>query len=873
MTRATPPPKAFDTRKQLRPLYGLLLGAGLTIIGLLAYSGYGDRRIGGYYLPLLNAAVSGRLAVATAHLPSNGPPGEARDGAVTRVLADYTRTQRYLQRLLEGDRPLAGPGDGPVREQLEAMRDDLAAILEAVRQQGPSPAPVPYDRAYASTIQGFVRNTDALIASLWQGIEDTRGAILTTQSVLALAVVLLLGFVATVLHRVGRSARASIGELETARQRAELGEARYRTLVDNIDLGVTLIDRDHRIVMANPARGKLFGREPESFVGKECFREFENRDSACSHCPGILAMETGRKQAVETEGIRDDGSPLFMHVRAFPVLGGNGAPTGFIEVVEDVTERRLTQRELAKAEATLRGVVQAAPVGIGLVTDRVLGWSNDRLQEMTGYGPEELEGRSSRILYPDDREYERVGTEKYAQIAELGTGTVETRWRRRDGTVIDVLLSSTPLDPGDLSAGVVFTALDVTGRKRAETERLALERQIQHAQKLESLGVLAGGIAHDFNNILMGVLGNAELALQRLAPENPAVENLRSIETAAVRAADLARQMLAYSGKGHFVVERLDINRTVEEMTHLLQTVISKKVVLKYDLSENLPPIEADATQIRQVIMNLITNASEAVGDRSGVVTVSTGVVYADRPYLAETFLDEDLSEGYYACIEVADTGQGMTPETRKRIFDPFFTTKFAGRGLGLAAVLGIVRGHRGAIKVYSEPDRGTTFKILFPCGREPEEPTPAPETERAERWSGSGIVLVVDDEESVRALAKMGLERAGFRVFLAEDGREAVRVFQARADEIRAVVLDMTMPHMDGEETYRALRRVDPNVRVILSSGYSEQSVTGRFAGKGLAGFIQKPYRPSELVEKLRAALDGTTGTGPGGGDPDPRA
>ena len=399
---------------------------------------------------------------------------------------------------------------------------------------------------------------------------------------------------------------------------------------------------------------------------------------------------------------------------------------------------------------------------------------------------------------------------------------------------------------------------DITSRRTMEEERRALETQVQHAQKLESLGVLAGGIAHDFNNLLMGVMGNAELALMSVPPESPVVSNLQAITQAAARAADLAKQMLAYSGKGRFVVEAIDINVLVEEMTYLLETVVSKKAVLNLRLADNLPRVEADATQVRQVFMNLVTNASEAIGERSGVITIATGVMEADQEYLREVYLDDELEPGYYTYFEVTDTGCGMDEETAAKVFDPFFTTKFTGRGLGMAAVLGIVRGHNGAIKIYTEAEKGSNFKVLLPSLSETPDREPQVErgVESLTSWQGSGTILVVDDEESVRSVAKMTLERFGFDVLLAEDGREAVRIFEARANDIVAVILDMTMPHMGGEDTFRELLRIQPDVVAILSSGYNEQEVTSRFVGKGTAGFIQKPYRPLDLIEMVRGVL-----------------
>lgn len=401
----------------------------------------------------------------------------------------------------------------------------------------------------------------------------------------------------------------------------------------------------------------------------------------------------------------------------------------------------------------------------------------------------------------------------------------------------------------------ILSALDTTDLVRAEEERRRLDLQVQQTQKLESLGVLAGGIAHDFNNLLVAILGNAGLALMELPPESPAWQTVLAIETAAQRAAELTRQMLAYSGKGKFVIEQLNLSRVVEEMAHLLEISVSKRAVLKYRFAPDLPAIEGDATQLRQVIMNLITNASDAIGDRSGVISVSTGLIDADAAYLKTAYMDDDLPEGQYVYLEVADTGIGMDAETAARIFDPFFTTKFTGRGLGLAAVLGIVRSHRGAIKLSTVPGRGTTFTILFPAAGPPAPPGPAPAPETASAPLPRAVILVVDDDETVRAVTRRMLELSGFTVLLAADGAEAVALYRERPG-IDLVLLDLTMPAMDGEETFRELRRLDPGVRVILTSGYSEQDAADRFAGTGLAGFIQKPYRPQDLIEKVRVAL-----------------
>ncbi len=397
----------------------------------------------------------------------------------------------------------------------------------------------------------------------------------------------------------------------------------------------------------------------------------------------------------------------------------------------------------------------------------------------------------------------------------------------------------------------------LTGRSRAEQERRQLDERVQQAQKLESLGVLAGGLAHDFNNLLTGVLGHSSLALAELSAESPARGLVEKAQRAALRAADLTKQMLAYSGKAPLVVEPIDLNQVVTEMTELLAVSLSKKAALKCHLADELPPIRADAAHIRQVIMNLVTNASEALGDQSGTISITTGCIECDRKCLEDTWLEEELPAGTYVHLDVADTGCGMDGETLRRIFDPFFSTKFTGRGLGLAAVLGIVRRHHGAIKVQSEPGIGTSFRVLFPKAeaalavRKAPHPAAAPSGRAA-------TVLVVDDEPEVLEVASMSLKQLGFDVLTARDGQEAVDTFREHAPSIDAVLLDLTMPQLNGEEVFCELHRLRPEVPVLLASGYSEADVSDRLVSRGYAGFIQKPFLPDALVEKVRTALGG---------------
>lgn len=525
----------------------------------------------------------------------------------------------------------------------------------------------------------------------------------------------------------------------------------------------------------------------------------------------------------------------------------------------DITESKQAENNLFQQKALFEAIFNCIPDAIVYTNvDREVIGINHAFSSIFGFSLDELAGKKTSFFYESLEESERQGMIRFNLAATEHALPYEVSYRKKDGSIFPGETLGTVIKcAGDTIIGYIGVIRDITERKRAEAEHLNLEKQILHAQKLESLGVLAGGIAHDFNNILTIIIGNADLALMRINPESPAVDNLHSIEIASARAADLAKQMLAYSGKGKFVISNHDINGLLEEMLHILHVSISKKAVLRLNLTRPLPSIEADATQIRQIIMNLVINASEAIGDKSGVIAISTGCMDCDRSYLKDVWLNENITDGLYVFIEIADTGCGMDKETLAKLFDPFFTTKFTGRGLGMAAVLGIVRSHKGAIKVYSEPGKGSTFKILLPANCKPAEIFNL--DPQNNHWRGSGTVLLVDDEETIRGVGAEMLKELGFNVVTANDGREAIEVYKTRTD-ISFVILDLTMPHMDGEQCFRELRMLNPGVKVIMSSGFSELEVTQKFVGKGLTGFIQKPYKFSVLREVIMGINPRTT-------------
>ena len=532
----------------------------------------------------------------------------------------------------------------------------------------------------------------------------------------------------------------------------------------------------------------------------------------------------------------------------------NGDPAGAVMVAKDVTDREVALTALRESEARFRALGEAAPIGIFLAD--ALGhctYANPRLQEIWELREATLltHGFASRV-HADDQSL--VG--RWLGLSGSGLDfRGEFRLAMDDGVERCVLAHSAAIrDEAGTIVGRVGTIDDITDARRADDARLQLEQQMLRAQKLESLEVLAGGIAHDFNNLLVGVLGNASLALLDLPPGAPAHAPVVDIERAAQRASDLTRQMLAYSGRGQFIVEPVDLSELVAEMGSLLRTVMSKRAILDFDLSATLPLVEADATQIRQVVMNLITNASDAVGENGGHIHIRTGrqILAADVAELS--YLGDSVSPGEYIFVEVDDTGEGMTGATLARIFEPFFTTKFTGRGLGLAATLGIVRGHRGGIRIRSEPGRGSTFRVLLPVSTVSAVATGV--SSLPVQGDGVGAVLIIDDDETVRVVARRLLERRGFTVVVANDGIEGVARFRAAEHKFALVLLDLTMPRMGGAATMAELQLLDPEVCVLLTSGFREREVTAHFVGMEPAGFVQKPFRAEELYAAVTRAL-----------------
>lgn len=577
---------------------------------------------------------------------------------------------------------------------------------------------------------------------------------------------------------------------------------------------------------------------------------------------GALSARTpiGDDISMDFTATRRDGSTAILHVLARVMKGASGEMKLF-GTAQDVTEQRRALENLRRSEETLRLAQEAANIGsfdFDLRTNSM--FRSDQLLRMLGLEPTD-EARAhvdSRprfsFVHPDDR---AAIQDAWAKVLSTGERqVVRMRVLRVDGAERHMISSAMLVRDGNGEpARIVGTQVDITDQVRSDEERARVESQLQQAQKLESLGVLAGGIAHDFNNLLVGILGNASLALLDLEPGAEARQSIAEIEQSAQRAAELTRQLLAYAGKGRYVVESADASSVISEMTSLMRTAIGRSASLQLDLATSLPRIDVDVNQFRQVVMNLITNASDALGSKPGLISVRTGRQEVSREYLAGCAPGSGAQPGSFTYVEVHDNGTGMDDTTRQRIFEPFFSTKFTGRGLGLAATMGIMRSHHGAIRVYSEVGSGTSVKLLFPSATQNSGGGATPGA-RVDEWRAGGQILVVDDEDSVRAVASALLRRRGFRTQEASDGVKALEIFQQQPDAFDLVLLDLTMPSMNGEETLRALRDVHPTVNVLLMSGYNEQDVTRMFAGRSLSGFLQKPFRAEELYASVARSL-----------------
>jgi len=620
-------------------------------------------------------------------------------------------------------------------------------------------------------------------------------------------------------------------------------EERFRTMADSAPLMIWTSSPEGSRDYVNRVFLEFSGREYEDEVGDGwealIFPEDRERVRATYRTARKTRLAFTieyrmRRAAGDYRWILESGAPRADEVSGNPGWVGSGL---------DITDRKVAEEALREREEQLRLSIAVSQIGAWREDpiSRRFFWSPE-MERIMGYAPGTCPDTPefvTGIIHPEDRPHVRG---VLARATKQGTEyETEFRFYRPDGDLRWLFVRGQAfLDESRKCTKRTGVGIDVTERKR-------FDERVRHAQKLESLGILAGGIAHDFNNLLTGIMGSASLVLEELQPQSFAWTMQRNALDASKRAAQLTNQMLAYAGKGRFHIELLDLRELVCANLRLIEASIhNKKIELRLDLAETPCGIEGDPAQMQQVVMNLVINAAESVPEgQTGAVQVSV------FPRSLEDS-NSTLPPGEYVVLKVADTGAGMNEQTVARIFDPFFTTKFTGRGLGLAAVQGIVRSHKGTIEVRSVLGGGTVFELAFPMRAQP----PAATVGTGSRWEGTGTVLLVDDEEIVRRSTAAALEQFGYSVVTACDGAHAIEVFARSPSDFVAVLLDMTMPVMNGQEVLPALRRLRPDVKVIVCSGYSEAEAVERFAREGLHAFIQKPYSGSELAEKIRDVI-----------------
>ena len=634
-----------------------------------------------------------------------------------------------------------------------------------------------------------------------------------------------------------------------ARESEEMLRAIFETSLDSIFIK----NNELKYIRINRAMEELFDLPREELLGKTDWEVFDKS-------AGINIKEID-KRVLAGEVIKYDsarqirGKTLVFDSIKVPLRDSEGKIIGLCGYARDITGRKKMEEALRASEEKFRLVFENLGEGVTRVSlNENIELCNRAAEIIFGVEKGKLLGRNiTDFVSDEDLKTIRNQTKK----RKAGhRASYEIELIRPGGEIRNLIVTSSPCyDSENKIIGAYSIFRDITENRRAERERKEFELQMQQTQKLESLAVLAGGVAHDYNNLLQGIVGNAGLALMDLPHYSPVRDYIEGIRKSADHAAALTSQMLAFAGRGIFEITSVDISAMIKQMDHLLRAVISKKSVLIFDLQEKIPFIEADTTQIRQIVMNLVTNATEAIGDNEGVIKISTGGRLCDGDFLRSIRSDTELPEGEYIYLQVADTGSGMNEETLRTVFDPFFSTKFTGRGLGMAVVYGIMKRHNGAVKIETKIGSGTCITFYFPRITGSPEISPTASIQKA-AGKFSGTALLVDDEEIVRTTSKKILERMGFKVLTAFDGKMGVEVFRDNAEIINLVILDYKMPRMNGEEAFHAIKKIRKDVKVILSSGYNEHDAMNNFGEMGIAGFIQKPYGYKILSDAIGRAL-----------------
>ncbi len=639
-------------------------------------------------------------------------------------------------------------------------------------------------------------------------------------------------------------------------------------LFENIPAMIWIKDTENNVIKVNRWAAKAMGRSAEELAGKSEWSLHPGRaDDYYEDDKRVIQSKQPIYGIIERVEI-DRGEGLWVVTDKIPILNRDGEVTGNVVITRDISRQKEAEAKLVESQERLELALWGAEMGswdLFLEGERVV--MDERARKILGCPEGESGIQFDDFLELIELEDLPLLSLRLKQHLENEEVPFEVEWRspKADSPVRWVLQKGRVVErDGDgLPMRISGTLLDVTRRKAMEQEHDALEQQMQHTQKLESLGVLAGGIAHDFNNLLTGILSQSGIARVQLGQgEKQIDDHLEKIEAAAVRMAQLTRQMLAYSGRGKFEIRKFDLNEIIHEIVFLLKASIRKTAAYEMELSEEAPFVEGDATQMHQVILNLFTNASDAIGDQPGKIILRTGFADLEEAALREVPWGDELEPGRYTYVEVEDDGCGMDAETQAKLFEPFFTTKFTGRGLGMSAVLGIVRSHGGLIKVRTAPGAGTLFRVYTPAVEPPEAEIVVEDVPKAGLPVEGGKFLIVDDEPVVRAVFSQALGAFGFECEVAEDGPEGIELFKTRQKDsggegrFDGVFLDMTMPTMNGYEVFRELQAIDPGVPVCITSGYDADEIASRFDQGTKVNFLAKPFQLSEIgvaIAKMR--------------------
>ena len=637
---------------------------------------------------------------------------------------------------------------------------------------------------------------------------------------------------------------------------ARRNEAILRSSMD----GFFVVDADCRFLEVNEAFCAMTGYQADELLHMR-ITDLEADGNGCGGVPSHI--RTGLHH-FPTAHRHKDGHLIHLEI-SINVLHNTGEKI-LVGFARDVTERKRAEQALARLTREQTLILDSAADGIvGLDRDRKFTFVNLAAARMLGASAGELIGRSAcEVLFASLASLAQghPPTCPVCSALKSGRGVLrkEDQFSRIDGSCFPVEYSAALMHDGTDVVGAVLGFKDVTEQRRTEKERRLLEVQVQQAQKLESLGLLAGGIAHDLNNTLVGVQGNACIALEQLPQGTDLHRRLQRIVGACERASKVIQQMLAYSGHVTCETSPLELNHLIEDMLEFMRAGVPKSITLRTRLEPELPTINGDNGQLQQVITNLLVNAVEAIGDAPGQITMSTESTRLSAEEITQAFSGQELTPGTYACLRVEDTGRGMSAETLQRIFEPFFSQKGAGRGLGLAAMRGIVRAHHGGITVDSKPGQGTRFTVVLPTPKQPVARKPTPPPEAHTHFPAGATVLVVDDEYEVRDVIEDMLTARGFNVLTAEDGARAVQVFRERAEQIDVVLLDMAMPGKSGDEVLREIRASRPSAKGIVSRGFIEESISSQFGDAKPAAFLYKPFTPDTLMERINGVLDRRT-------------